>query len=116
MTHMLKAVKRIEELIDLRRSTTDEDAINEYSIIEAGFLYQQGNMLVTYIEAKSDVFGNIPALDVPESDDDESESDEEGGEAAEKQESGEKDQPRIEDEAEVAARKKLESLEEEKVP
>jgi hypothetical protein len=112
---MLKAVKRIEELIDMRRSTTDEDAINEYSIIEAGFLYQQGNMLVTYIESKSDVFGNIPALDVPESEDeDESESDEEG-EDAEKQE--EKDsEPKIEDEAEVAKRKKLESLEEEKVP
>jgi myosin-crossreactive antigen len=112
---MLKAVKRIEELIDMRRSTTDEDAINEYSIIEAGFLYQQGNMLVTYIESKSDVFGNIPALDVPESDnEDESESDEEG-EGAEKQD--EKDsEPKIEDEAEVAKRKKLESLEEEKVP
>jgi hypothetical protein len=115
---MLKAVKRIEGLIDLRRSTTDEDAINEYSIIEAGFLYQQGNMLVTYIETKSDVFGNIPALDVPESDNDESESDEEGeAEGAEKQETGENDgEPKIEDEAEVAKRKKLESLEEEKVP
>jgi myosin-crossreactive antigen len=113
---MLKAVKRIEELIDMRRSTTDEDAINEYSIIEAGFLYQQGNMLVTYIESKSDVFGNIPALDVPESEDeDESESDEEG-EGAEKQEEKDSGEPKIEDEAEVAKRKKLESLEEEKVP
>jgi myosin-crossreactive antigen len=99
---MLKAVKRIEELIDMRRSTTDEDAINEYSIIEAGFLYQQGNMLVTYIETKSDVFGNIPALDVPESEDeDESESDEEG-EGAEKQEEKDSGEPKIEDEAEVA--------------
>jgi myosin-crossreactive antigen len=100
---MLKAVKRIEELIDMRRSTTDEDAINEYSIIEAGFLYQQGNMLVTYIESKSDVFGNIPALDVPESDndEDESESDEEG-EGAEKQEEKDSGEPKIEDEAEVA--------------
>jgi myosin-crossreactive antigen len=102
MSHMLKAVKRIEELIDMRRSTTDEDAINEYSIIEAGFLYQQGNMLVTYIESKSDVFGNIPALDVPESEDeDESESDEEG-EGAEKQEEKDSGEPKIEDEAEVA--------------
>ena len=122
MSHMLKAVKRIEELIDLRKSPTDEEASNEYSIIEAGFLYQQGNILVTYIETKSDVFGNIPALDVPESD--ESESEEEGAEesqAADKQEESEAKQekesePKIEDEAEVAARKKLESLEEEKVP
>jgi len=115
---MLKAVKRIEELVDLRRSKTDDDAINEYSIVEAGFLYQQGNMLVTYIESKSDVFGNIPALDVPDSESEESESEEEGGEPAdaEKIESGDKEEPRIEDEAEVAARKKLESLEEEKVP
>ena len=100
----------------MRRSTTDENAINEYSIIEAGFLYQQGNMLVTYIESKSDVFGNIPALDVPESDnEDESESDEEG-EGAEKQEEKDSGEPKIEDEAEVAKMKKLESLEEEKVP
>ena len=112
---MLKAVKRIEELVDMRRSKTDDDTINEYSIVEAGFLYQQGNMLVTYIESKSDVFGNIPALDVPDSESEESESEEEGGEP-EKQESGDKEEPRIEDEAEVAARKKLESLEEEKVP
>ncbi len=115
MSHMLKAVKRIEELVDMRRSKTDDDAINEYSVIEAGFLYQQGNMLVTYIESKSDVFGNIPALDVPDSESEESESEEEGGEP-EKQESGDKEEPRIEDDAEVAARKKLESLEEEKVP
>jgi hypothetical protein len=40
MSHMLKAVKRIEELVDMRRSKTDDDAINEYSIVEAGFLYQ----------------------------------------------------------------------------
>jgi hypothetical protein len=42
-------------------------------------------MLVTYIESKSDVFGNIPALDVPDSESEESESEEEGGEP-EKQE------------------------------
>ena len=114
MYHMLKAVKRIEELIEVRRSTTNEDEINEYSIIEAGFLYQQGNILVTYIESKSDVFGNIPALDVPESESESEEADE--SEAPEKQEEAANDEPKIEDETEVAARKKQESLEEEKVP
>lgn len=119
----MKAVKRIEELIELRKAKEgSEDSINEYSVIEAGFLYQQGNMLYTYIDAKSDVFGNIPALEVPESDD-ESEEVEDAGDASEvPSEKGEKlpeengGEPRIEDEAEVAARKKLESLEEEKVP
>lgn len=76
-------------------------------------------MLVTYIESKSDVFGNIPALDLQESD--ESESEEEGAEESEAQEKADEQEPKdgepkIEDEAEVAARKKLESLEEEKVP
>ena len=67
MIHMSKAVKRIEELIDLRKNKEDEDQINEYSVIESGFLYQQGNILVSYIETKSDVFGNVPALDIEES-------------------------------------------------
>ena len=105
MYHMTKAVKRIEELVDLRKPSS-EDTINEYSVIEAGFLYQQGNILVTYIEAKSDVFGNIPALDVPESEEG-SESEEEEG--AIEQEPGAEEapadgEPKIEDEAEVAAR------------
>jgi hypothetical protein len=39
MTHMGKAVKRIEELVDLRKNVADEDQINEYSVIESGFLY-----------------------------------------------------------------------------
>ena len=101
MYHMTKAVKRIEELVDLRKPSS-EDTINEYSVIEAGFLYQQGNILVTYIEAKSDVFGNIPALDVPESEE-ESESEEEEGEPG-AEEAPADGEPKIEDEAEVAAR------------
>jgi hypothetical protein len=40
MSHMSKAVKRIEELVDLRRCKEEsEDQINEYSVIESGFLY-----------------------------------------------------------------------------
>jgi len=39
MYHMTKAMKRIEELVDLRKPSS-EDTINEYSVIEAGFLYQ----------------------------------------------------------------------------
>jgi hypothetical protein len=39
MSHMSKAVKRIEELVDLRRCKESEDQINEYSVIESGFLY-----------------------------------------------------------------------------
>ena len=101
MYHMTKAVKRIEELVDLRKPSS-EDTINEYSVIEAGFLYQQGNILVTYIEAKSDVFGNIPALDVPESEEG-SESEEEEGEPGAEEASAD-GEPKIEDEAEVAAR------------
>lgn len=101
MYHMTKAVKRIEELVDLRKPSS-EDTINEYSVIEAGFLYQQGNILVTYIEAKSDVFGNIPALDVPESEVG-SESEEEEGEPG-AEEAPADGEPKIEDEAEVAAR------------
>ena len=77
---MSKAVKRIEELVDLRRCKESEDQINEYSVIESGFLYQQGNILATYIEAKSDVFGNIPALEVEESEEEEEESNPEGNE------------------------------------
>ena len=101
MYHMTKAVKRIEELVDLRKPSS-EDTINEYSVIEAGFLYQQGNILVTYIEAKSDVFGNIPALDVPESEEGSEREEEEGEPGAE--EAPADGEPKIEDEAEVAAR------------
>ena len=86
MSHMGKAVKRIEELVDLRKNAADEDQINEYSVIESGFLYQQGNILVTYIETKSDVFGNVPALEVEAS-----EASEDEGEAEEAEQDGEAD-------------------------
>lgn len=79
-----KSVKRIGELVQLRV----EKGYTNYKVFEAPFIYQQGNILVSYIENKADVFGNIPELNLDFSDDDEKEGtdeDEDGAESGEEQ-------------------------------
>lgn len=113
-----KAIKRMQELIALRK-----EANPDYSVLEAPLFYLQGHFLVSYIEQKSDVFGNLPPLDYEESESEESEGEEEAAEespAAEEgenqvqgnEEKGDTEEPRIEDEEE----KKKSDQEEEKEP
>jgi len=117
MKAVSKAVRRVGELVTLRKQTSPA-----YEVLEAPFLYQQGNILLTYIEAKSDVFGNVAPLEVEETESEESEGEEE--DAAEEQpaegeaeapvteaERAEPDEPRIEEEKKVSSDDK----EEEKV-
>lgn len=83
-----KAVQRIGELISLRV----EKGYNDYKVLEAPFLFQQGSILLSYIEEKADVFGNIPELNIEQSDDSEGEEEsaEEAGEEAPPATEGEK--------------------------
>ena len=114
MKAMSKALRTITELVQLRK-----DKYPLYAVLEAPFYYQQGNIMVSYIEAKSDVFGNVPQINMEESEE-ESEEDEvpdkeepaiEGADNAPIASNIE--EPRIEDE--VVASKKIDDLEEEKV-
>jgi hypothetical protein len=130
MKHIGRAVRRIEELIKMRKEAGCCCQSAGYDVIEAGFLYQQGSILVGYIEAKSDVFGNIPALEIIDSEDEEEEGESQADAEVEKGEEAQKEankdgqekaegalgdeEPRIEDEVEEAARKKVEQQEEEK--
>jgi hypothetical protein len=41
--------------------------------LEAPFIFQQGNILASYIEGATDVFGNVPLLNIEDSDEDEGE-------------------------------------------
>lgn len=113
MKAVSKALKRISELVTLRNEVNPD-----YKVLEAPFIYQQANILTSYIETKSDVFGNVPELQIEESES-ESESEDqaegEGQEAAgaaegeanpaennEKEEAPENadaEEPKIEDEA-----------------
>jgi hypothetical protein len=92
MKHIRRAVKRIEELIKMKK----EAGSLGYDVVKAGFLYQQGSILVAYIEAGSDVFGNILALEINESED-EDEKDVEvlEDEEARKGEEAQDDEPNI---------------------
>jgi hypothetical protein len=64
-----KAVQRVTELVKLR----EEQGLTEYKVLQAPFIYQQGNILTAYIEDKADVFGNIPDLNIDFSENEESE-------------------------------------------
>lgn len=75
MKAISKAVKLIGELVTLRQPCN-----SSYQVLEAPFLYQQGSILTAYIEAKSDVFGNVPVLDLEESEDEEEEEPADGEE------------------------------------
>lgn len=90
-----KAVKRISELVQLRV----EKGYPNYKVFEAPFIYQQGNILVSYIENKADVFGNIPELNLDFSDDEEEDGAEEGEDGAE---SGEEQAPEAAGDAQPA--------------
>jgi hypothetical protein len=68
---MTKAVKQGSSLVALRK----EAGLTDYSIIEAPIYYMMGNIITTYIETKSDVFGNLPVLEYNESSDEEDEED-----------------------------------------
>ena len=72
-----KAVKRIEDLIELKKDTAPEIGVSA-----APFYYLQANSLITYVENTIDVFGNVPQLPEPEDSEEES-GDEEGEEGEE---------------------------------
>ena len=71
MKTITKALKRVSDLVSLRK-----EKYPYYSILEAPFYYYQGHLLISYIEAKSDVFGNIPELAFEESEEEEAEDEE----------------------------------------
>jgi hypothetical protein len=50
-----------------------EAGLLEYSVLESPLYYLQGHILTSYVETKSDVFGNIPELDYDESSEEEEE-------------------------------------------
>jgi hypothetical protein len=75
MKAVSKAVRQVGELVTLRKQTSPT-----YEVLEAPFLYQQGNILLTYIEVKSDVFGNVAPLEVEETESEESEEEEDAAE------------------------------------
>ncbi len=66
-----KALRRVQELISLRK-----EANPDYAVLEAPLFYLQGNYLVTYVEEKADVFGNIPQLQFEDSSEEEEEEEE----------------------------------------
>ena len=109
MKILMKAQKSVQELVALRK----EAGHQEYAVLEAPFYFMVGNLLTTYIETKSDVFGNLAALEMEESSGEEEEEGEQEGDEAQKEEEGIKeakeDEPKIEEET-----KKKEDIEEEK--
>jgi hypothetical protein len=68
---LTKAIKQGSSLVALRK----EAGLADYAIIEAPIYYMMGHIITTYIETKSDVFGNLPALEYNESCDEEDEED-----------------------------------------
>ncbi len=72
-----KALKKVQELTSLRK----EAGLLDYAVLEAPLYYLQGHFLTTYIETKSDVFGNIPELDFAESSDEDEDDEEDEGSA-----------------------------------
>ena len=64
-----KALKKVQELGAVRKDA----GIKDYEVLEAPLYYLQGHILTTYIETKSDVFGNIPQLEYDESSEEEEE-------------------------------------------
>ena len=76
---LTKALKKVQELGAVRKDA----GIKDYEILEAPLYYLQGHILTTYIETKSDVFGNIPQLEYDESsEEEEEEGDEEEDEGS----------------------------------
>ena len=57
---MTKALKQGSSLVALRKET---GGLTDYGIIEAPMYYMMGHILTSYIETKSDVFGNLPVLE-----------------------------------------------------
>lgn len=55
---MTKALNQGSSLVALRKET----GLTDYGIIEAPMYYMMGHILTSYIETKSDVFGNLPEL------------------------------------------------------
>ncbi len=55
---MSKALNQGSSLVALRKET----GLTDYGIIEAPMYYMMGHILTSYIETKSDVFGNLPEL------------------------------------------------------
>lgn len=119
MKAMSKALRTITELVQLRK----DNGQPLYAVLEAPFYYQQGNIMVSYIETKSDVFGNVPQINMEESSSEESEDIEGEPGIIEKENAlntansnSNIEEPRIEDEVIVAHSKKTDDdLEEEKV-
>lgn len=116
MKGIMRSVKRIGELVALRKEKN-----SDYAVLEAPFYLKQGSLLSSYLESKSDVFGNVPQLQVEDSEDESSEepAEEEPGEGEPAQGEPapeEEGEPKIEEEAPEKAEQEEDKEEEEKEP
>ncbi len=86
MKSISKAIKSIEELINLKKESQPD-----YAILGAPFYFLQGSILLSYMENSMDVFGNVQPLEIEESEEEnEEEVEQQNGEHS--QESGNKGQ------------------------
>ena len=76
----MKSVKRIEELLELRREENPD-----IGVLAAPFYYVQANALISYVETNIDEFGNLQQLPEIEDSEEEDEDDSEGAEGNEEE-------------------------------